>query len=124
MHEGPAERVLPPVRTEPKDVGDVFVRRAVLVLGGSLLFCAVLIWVLFPGATRDARLTPPVPHYPQPELQPSPRADMAAFYREEMARLNAAGWTDRAAGRAHIPIDTAMAILARDGIPGWPIRAP
>ena len=45
---------------------------------------------------------------------------MANFYRQEMAHLSGIGWTDKAAGRVHIPIDRAMHDVAEHGIPGWP----
>ena len=50
----------------------------------------------------------------------TPRADMQAFYAQEMRRLNSAGWIDKAHGTVHIPISDAMQKIARDGIPGWP----
>ena len=45
-----------------------------------------------------------LPHFPNPQLQPSPRESMARFYAEEMQRLNGTGWIDKAKGTVHIPI--------------------
>ena len=83
-----------------------------------------LAWWLFPGEVGDRRFAQPFPDFPGPHLQPSPRADMAAFYAEEMARLNAAGWQDKQAGTLHIPIGQAMRLVAKEGIPGWPTGNP
>lgn len=62
----------------------------------------------------------PVPNFPAPALQSSPRADMAAFLQAELTRLNGTGWVDRAHGIVHIPIADAMRRVAEDGIAGWP----
>ncbi len=76
----------------------------------------------FPGALLDRTIRPPLPIYPAPQLQPSPRADMQRFYAVEMQRLNSTGWVDRARGAVHIPIAQAMGDVARDGIAGWPTK--
>jgi len=69
---------------------------------------------------RDNRFAGPFPAYPNPKLQPNPAVDWQVFYAQEMARLNSAGWLDRAAGTVHIPIDQAMRAVAAEGIKGWP----
>ncbi|HZS85645.1 MAG TPA: hypothetical protein VFA50_22450 [Stellaceae bacterium] len=57
---------------------------------------------------------------PEPRLQTDPHADLLSLRQREDARLSSYGWVDRQKGIVHIPIDEAMAKLARDGIPGWP----
>lgn len=52
-----------------------------------------------------------------PRLEISPDIDRAAIEAAARARLEGYAWTDRKAGRAHIPIDRAMDLLARQG---WP----
>ncbi len=52
-----------------------------------------------------------------PALQPKPSADLARLKQEELSRLNDYGWVDRTAGVAHIPIERAIDILARSGLP-------
>ncbi|PTM86960.1 hypothetical protein [Mycoplana dimorpha] len=52
-----------------------------------------------------------------PRLEVDPSADRAELQRSAAARLETYGWTDKALGRAHIPIERAMALLAEQG---WP----
>ena len=52
-----------------------------------------------------------------PRLEVAPSADRAELERSAAARLETYGWTDKALGRAHIPIERAMALLAAQG---WP----
>lgn len=52
-----------------------------------------------------------------PRLQVDPAAEHARIEAEARARLTGYSWMDSPHGRAHIPIERAMAILARDG---WP----
>ena len=114
------ETVLPPAAHEPHDVGSRFILGAVLVVGGSLLLLIGFVTVLFPGALHDKPLRLPLPNYPAPELQPSPPQDFQAFYKQEMERLNSAGWINREKGIVHIPIDLAMRKVAQEGIKDWP----
>ena len=115
-----SNRRLLPAQHEPTDVGP----RLIWIGGGLLLAATVLmalivLW-LFPNATIDRTLELPLPRYPNPSLQPDPRADMKRFYDDEMRWLNSAGWIDKANNIAHIPIFDAMREVAREGIPGWP----
>lgn len=52
-----------------------------------------------------------------PRLQAEPPIDLARLKEAELRRLNAYGWVNRDAGIAHIPIDRAMEIVARKGLP-------
>jgi hypothetical protein len=114
------EPILPPSRYENADASS----RAALIafpaiLAGLLLSVLLLVWI-YPGTTVDRRLPSPIPNYPSPRLQSDPAADMAKFRATELARLNNAGWDDRAKGLGHIPIDDAMRRVAAAGIPDWP----
>ncbi len=115
-----SEEALAPPRHEARDVGVRFAVQAVGLLLVVLLAMVGFVTWLYP-ATVDARFVPAtLPKSATPALQPSPRADMATFYRDEMQRLNTAGWIDKSAGRVHIPIADAMRKVAAEGIPGWP----
>lgn len=48
----------------------------------------------------------------KPRLEPAPQTARAAYFAEMAQRLHSYGWVDRAAGTAHIPIETAMMLLA------------
>ena len=54
---------------------------------------------------------------PGPRLQAEPSTDFQTMRKEVMRHLNGYGWVDRKAGIAHIPIDRAMEIIARSGLP-------
>lgn len=54
---------------------------------------------------------------PEPRLQTSPPADMAAFRAHEDAILNSSGWIDEGAGVARIPIAAAKKLILERGLP-------
>jgi hypothetical protein len=54
---------------------------------------------------------------PTPHLQGNPVAELSRLKAQSLERLNTYGWANREAGIAHIPIDRAMDILARSGLP-------
>jgi hypothetical protein len=60
-------------------------------------------------AERLGRRTPPAPR-----LQAQPIDDLRALRAWEDERLEAWAWVDREAGLARIPIERAMALLARE----------
>jgi len=64
-----------------------------------------------PSPVADTNVVPP-----QPRLQASPAIDMAVFRRYEDSLLSNYGWVDRPAGIARIPIDSAIAVIARRGM--------
>ena len=123
MFDQPTRTLQPPQR-ETQDIGLRFILCLLAFIGTVLVLMIGLAWWLFSGEVADHRFAQPFPAFPGPPLQPSPRADMAAFHAEEMARLNAAGWQDKAAGTVHIPIGQAMRAVAAEGIPGWPTGNP
>ncbi len=57
------------------------------------------------------------PAFPAPCLQAMPSAEWLKLKREADQRLKSYGWIDRRAGFAHIPIDRALEIIAKSGIP-------
>ena len=119
----PAYRVqqaMPISWVEPVDISNRFILGAIGLVLGTLLVITVGVLIAFPLPHLDRVLTAPLPTYPQPRLQPSPRQDMQRIYASEMQQLNGTGWIDKSAGIAHIPIEDAMRKIAHDGIPGWP----
>jgi hypothetical protein len=54
---------------------------------------------------------------PTPHLQDNPATELSRLKTQSLDRLNTYGWVNREAGIAHIPIDRAMEILARSGLP-------
>ena len=115
---------LPPAEHAGNDVSPRFIAVFLAGIGVTLMLVTLLVWWIYPRSMRDKVIAGRAVDFPQPELQPSPRLDMAQFFAQEMAYLHGTGWVDQAAGTVHIPIQQAMQKLARDGIPDWPTRAP
>ena len=63
------------------------------------------------GAREEQRLPA------EPRLQTSPRQDLIDFHTQEDVVLNNYGWVDKNAGTVRIPIDEAMRITVRRGLP-------
>ena len=115
----PAELHLPAAAHELKDVSF-----RVTALGGIAVLLCLLIalgaarWI-YSGDDKTLHFQPPA-SYPLPALQDDPVADMNRFRSEQLQQLNGIYWLDRASGTVHLPIEDAMRIVARDGIPDWP----
>jgi hypothetical protein len=56
-------------------------------------------------------------HFPEPNLQVQPRADLQSFRAREEAELNSYGWINKTAGVVRIPVSRAMDLLAERGLP-------
>lgn len=73
-----------------------------------------------PITTSDEQLKEvggdPALTFPKPQLQPDPIADLNKFRVSEEQELNSYGWVNPQAGRIHIPIERAIAILGDS----WP----
>ena len=117
-------KALPPARHEAKDVSLRFMIGLLALIGGTLLLPMTLASLMFPREMRDPRFALPFPQYPAPRLQNDPALDMQNFLAAEHRQLDSTGWQDRAAGIVHIPIDQAMHLVAKEGIPGWPGAPP
>jgi hypothetical protein len=69
-----------------------------------------------PGAGRRSPLArEALP--PEPRLQISPPADMAALREHDRQVLETYGWVDRAHGVVRIPIEEAKKMVLRQGLP-------
>jgi hypothetical protein len=127
---------MPDARTAVVEQGSEANARAIFLGGLAVLVLIALIgaglWLL---ATRLQRgwladrppttgmETAAIPT-PPPRLQVSPASDLAAFRAHEAQELEAVGWVDRQNGRARIPIEDAMKLLAAHGWPQPPAPAP
>lgn len=58
----------------------------------------------------------PANSFPMPQLQPDPVADLNKFRIGEEQWMNTYGWVDQAHGTIHIPIETAIDMMASS----WP----
>jgi hypothetical protein len=116
----------PEVRYEQSDVhAEAIVRFAIgLVIVVVVSSVALLgLFKLFAGQQR--RQDPPPPPLlreagrlpPAPRLQETPLQDLEQLRAKEEKELTSYGWVDPQAGIVHIPIDDAIKIVARGGIP-------
>ena len=116
------------------------------VLGVSAVFVASLALLLVFSSWLQVRLTgygvtlrPPRAEVASPAEQPSalpspgpstppltgtPSSELAALRQAEAQRLSSYGWVDHEAGIARIPIDQALDLLARRGLPSRPAAEP
>jgi hypothetical protein len=82
-----------------------------IVVCVAAVFALLHFWRVPPGADRGR---PAVPlRIPGPVLQPAPQLDLAQYRAEKEQQLHAIGWVDAAHGIAHIPIESAMDLLAQ-----------
>lgn len=114
------ESALPNATHERTDVSPRVIWIGIPALAVIVVALALLVLWLFPNPTVDRTLHLPLPHYPSPELQVSPRDDMVKFRAAQLQWLNSGGWVDREHQVTHIPIDEAMRQVSEDGIAGWP----
>lgn len=62
--------------------------------------------------------------FPAPRIQVNLHVDLVRLRNSERAELNSYGWVDRDAGIARIPIDRAIEIIAKRGLPKDKTTAP
>jgi hypothetical protein len=102
--------------------GGLVVSVAFVVVGISLMYA----WLherdlANQKRTRVDRVTAAVaetrPQFPEPRLQVAPQADLAGLRAREDGELKRYGWVDREAGVVRVPIERAMDLLVRKGLP-------
>jgi len=107
----------PDVRVEPTDLSS---RKVIWtgagILGGTWLF-AILIFVGFKMTQQRVPTSPVLIKPPEPMLQTSPRTDLQRKLSYENELLHKYSWVDQSRGVVTIPIERAMEIIARRGIP-------
>jgi hypothetical protein len=115
-----AEARHPETRPETRDV---WPRALLLFAGGLVLFLLVSSGALYLLSKPEAMWPRPGAAWSDneatPALSTSPHQDLAAIRREEEAELDKLAWVDRAKGVARIPIEEAMKLVARNGLPQW-----
>ena len=97
---------------------------------GITAISMVLMWWLFRGFEKledreDSKppamaeaAAPTLP--PEPRLEESPPANLAALRAREQEVLDNPAWVDEAAGTVRIPLDLAIDVIARKGLGGVP----
>ena len=115
------------------EVRDITVRPIVafgialsLIVAVSLLLMRGLFNSFEKGASQtDSNATAilaerPSPHPPEPRLQTAPVPARKQILENENSLLNSYGWVDQRTGVVHIPIQQAMELLAKRGLPARP----
>lgn len=115
----------PKTAWEPADIHPL----GVLVTGFAVLFGGLLLtgllWFYFEylkdnAAAKSHALPRSVgvnPAPPEPRLKQNPAQDLAAYSASQQYLLHHYAWVDRQKGLVSIPIDRAMDIVSRRGLP-------
>ncbi|HEX4129264.1 MAG TPA: hypothetical protein VHZ24_04425 [Pirellulales bacterium] len=131
MHEHDMPAGEHPANDHERTDADV---RAIIKTGVALLALVMatgagLRWCYLSIARHDPIAEEPVTGDPHERLPPGPRLqtmaarDMAAFRREEDAKLASFGWVDQSHRFARVPITTAIEHVAKQGLPKWPAKS-
>ncbi len=115
-------------RYEKRDVRPRTIAALVLGLAALTVGAALLMWGSFVFFQKRAEraAAPPSPLReepvlpPPPRLQVAPEVDLQAVRQREEERLQSYGWIDREAGVVRIPIERAMELLLKRGVPVRP----
>ncbi len=123
VHHGSVGHEARDVNVRPVFVS--FVGLLVVTIGSLLLMYAVLRAFTASDLAQSAPASPLAASYgrhepPEPRLQVAPRDDLYRLHEQEDAMLHGYGWVDRGAGVARIPIERAIELLAKRGLPSAP----
>ena len=117
---------------QDRDVNVRAVSKFVVGLTLGMFAAALLMWLLFdryaskeartsrgfePMAASDPRKGPP-----EPRLQKAPVMDLKEFRAGEEQILNSYGWVDPDKGVVRIPVERAMELVAKEGLPARSAR--
>jgi hypothetical protein len=128
----PVQGLIPETTSEPlHEMSDARIRPLAYFLAGlgaALAVVGALIGILFnilyatinnqPMERRTASPSPPA--VKEPALQVSSRADLEKKLARDEQTLRTTGWVDRERGIARVPIDAAIEIVEKNGLPKWP----
>jgi len=71
-------------------------------------------------ANPTAVIVDPIKLFPEPRLERAPLTDLTAVRAEEDRLLNSYGWVDPQRNMVRVPIDIAIDLLAKKGLPSRP----
>ncbi|MCC6363492.1 MAG: hypothetical protein IT165_08190 [Bryobacterales bacterium] len=113
---------IPAAEPEATDANIPLVAWSTIGILGTLALCIFLAGLMFryeesampkpTGIFSNLRRLPP-----PPRLQAFPAKDLAAFQAQQMSRVENYGWVDKQAGVAHVPVEKAMEMLLKSGLP-------
>jgi hypothetical protein len=106
--------------------------KSTIILFAVIGVALVIVWVQIAGFRRIGNRMEPAPSIfaqqnrkrlpPEPRLQTSPPADLAAMRAQEDEILTHYAWIDRDAGVVRLPIRRAMELVASEGLPARPAQ--
>lgn len=130
----------PTVAHEHTDADSRSITRFGITLAFLIVLSQLLLWWVFDRLSdREAKLSPHVPAIvkaqgqmlpPEPRLQGNapldvnPRLDLKQMRAAEDAYLNHYGWIDPDHGIVHVPIDEALDVVAKTGLPKFKLMEP
>jgi hypothetical protein len=125
----------PPTADRGYEHSDVAIRPLMIFLAAlamSLVVVGGIVAGLFSLFEREAEREDPVPSplaqddqpIPGPLLQVLPQEDLDDFRERQQQRLDATEWVDEPRGIARIPVEQAMDLTLKDGLPTWPAAPP
>jgi hypothetical protein len=65
----------------------------------------------------DSPFTEPTTLPAEPRLQPNPEIDLRAFTAAQDSMLSSYGWVNRDSGFVRVPVDTAIEMVLKEGLP-------
>ena len=98
---------------------------------GLVVVCVVSLGLLFGllkffqsrEETSVANTVEPTRLFPEPQLQKTPTLDLKTILAEEDKLLNGYAWVDSKQGIVRIPVDRAIEVLAKRGLPSRGVPA-
>ncbi len=114
------------VRHEPGDVNSAFLTKFGIGMAFLIIvFLFGLYWLFDYFVQREAGLSAPPSRVtaklpPEPRLQHHAARDMQEMRAAEDEAMQRYGWVDPAKGIVRIPVDRAMEIIAKKGLPVLP----
>jgi len=114
------------IRFEESDASPKALARFMFFLVVSILAVAYAVRVMyFSLASREARQQPPPPimqfeahrQAPLPRLEEHESDDLARYRAEQHKVVTTYGWVDKEQGIARVPVEEAMKMLLKQGLP-------
>jgi uncharacterized protein (DUF58 family) len=110
----------------PKNISLFGLGLAALLIVALAVVYGIMVWFRHSAAARAERPVPlAVTTEPRaaPQLLVDPGQSMKQMRQQEDSRLKSYGWIDEEKGIVHIPIDRAIEMLAKKGLPARTPRA-
>lgn len=134
MDEQTNKAPVPSPGYETRDANTAGVFTFLVILGTVLIVTALVCWGLFRlfsvHEVNQAATESPFADTRQlplgPQLQVNPRQDWLRFREEQQKSLETLAWENRSAGTVRVPIEEAMDLLVKKGLPvqGAPLPPP